>query len=113
MAFCTKLVILELARRGSLATRYRDVLPTHPIERIADVERLDIIQGLQPVSAAEYPDVCRGRSLVSARHGGGMSVVVTVRRDQRRVRDGEGVGVIVARYGLATVDDDDLSSYQS
>ena len=32
------------------------MLPTHLIERTADVERLDIIQGLQPVSAAEYPD---------------------------------------------------------
>ena len=28
----------------------------HPIERTADVERPDIVQCLQPVSAAEHPD---------------------------------------------------------
>lgn len=63
MAFCTKLVILKFARRGSLAPRYRDVLPMHPIERTADVGRLDIIQGLQPVAAAKFPDFCSGGAL--------------------------------------------------
>jgi hypothetical protein len=38
--------------------------------------------------------------------------VVNVGRDQRRERDVEGIGVIVARRRLATADDDDLSSYQ-
>ena len=43
-------------RRGSLAPQNRDLLPMHPIERTADVERPDVVQRLQPVSAAEHPD---------------------------------------------------------
>jgi len=44
------------ARRGLLAPQNRDLLPTHPIERTADVERPDVVQRLQPVSAAKHPD---------------------------------------------------------
>jgi len=44
------------ARRGPLAPQNRDLLPTQPIERTADVERPDVVQRLQPVSAAEHPD---------------------------------------------------------
>ena len=43
------------AQQGSLAPRYHDLLPTHPMVQSTNVERPDIVQSLQPVSADEYP----------------------------------------------------------
>jgi len=33
-----------------------DLFPPHSIERAADIERPDVVQRLQPISAAEHPD---------------------------------------------------------
>ena len=44
------------ARRGPLAARYRDPLPTYPIEGAIEVERPNVVRHLQPVVATEYPD---------------------------------------------------------
>ena len=69
------------ARRGPLAPRYRDLVPTHPIERTADVERPDVVQRLQPVSAAKHPDfvLVEHRGVRAARRG-------NVRARERRAR---------------------------
>jgi len=101
------------ARRGSLAPRYHDLLPTQPIERTADVERPDVVQRLQPVSATENPDfvLVEHRGVRAARRG-------NVRGHEGRMRpaaswDVEDVDAVVVCCALATADDDDLASYQS
>ena len=48
--------LMPSCSRVKLAS-YCDLLSTHPIERTANVERPDIVQRLQPVSASEYPDL--------------------------------------------------------
>lgn len=45
------------ARGWSLAPGDRDLLPLHPVERSADIERPDVVQCLQTVAATEYPDL--------------------------------------------------------
>ena len=41
---------------GHLQPQYRDPLTTHPIERTAEVERLDVVQCLWPASTVEHPE---------------------------------------------------------
>ena len=45
------------ARGWSLAPCDRDLLPLHPVERSADIERPDVVQCLQTIPATEYPDL--------------------------------------------------------
>ena len=45
------------ARRGPFAPVDRDLVPSHPIERSANVERPNVVQCLQTIAATEYPDL--------------------------------------------------------
>ena len=113
--FCTKLAVRYPRGKHRLCPRYGDLPPTRPIERTANVERPDLIQRLQPVSAAEYPD------FVLVEHRG-----VCARRQRRNVcsrerqarpacrdvEDGDVVGAVVLGCALAAADEG-RGSYES
>ena len=98
------------ARGRPLASRDGDLLPAHPVEGAADVERPDVVQRLQPVPAAENPD------LVLVQH---RRVRAPRRRHvparERRARpaprgDVEDEYAVVVRGALTAADYDDLAA---
>jgi hypothetical protein len=57
ITFCTRLAVWYPRGEGRFAPRDRHLLPLHPIQRAANVQRPDVVvQHLQPVSATEHPE---------------------------------------------------------
>jgi hypothetical protein len=98
------------ARGGPLTAHNGDLFPAHPVERRAtDVKRPDVVERLQAVPAAEYPDLvlvqhrcmrASRRRNISRREG---------RPRPSASRDVEDVHAVVVRGALAAADYHDLA----
>ena len=62
ITFCTRLAVWYPRGEGRFAPRERHLLPLHPIQRAADVQRPDVVQRLQLVSITEHPEFVFGTS---------------------------------------------------